>query len=239
MIEEVANRRVLAIIPARSGSKRIKNKNVTLIAGKPLIAYAIEAAQKSKYIDKVMVTTDGKEIAAVAKKFKAEVPFMRPAKLASDKARSYDVVRHAVEFYEAQNDFYDIIVLVQPTTPLVEAKDIDEAILKLLNSRSNSCVSMCEISERPEWVFEIDGKRAVPASANFSEAKRSQDLPDLYRLNGAVYAARKELILKKNMLIDYQNLSAVIMERERSIDIDEPIDLEIAAAIIKKNKRND
>lgn len=226
----------LAVIAARGGSKRIKNKNVKLLAGKPLVSYVIEAAQKAKYIDKVMVSTDSKEIATVAKKYKADVPFMRPLKLASDTAKSYDVVRHAVEFYEKKQEIYDIIVLIQPTAPLVTSQDIDQAIATLIRTKTNSCVTMCEISDRPEWMFNIKNNLARPFS-NFSEGVRSQNFPPLYRINGGVYVIKKELILSNGKLIDEQSLSAVIMPKERSIDIDESFDFELAKLVIKKYKQ--
>jgi len=233
MIEEKILRRVLAVIPARSGSKRIKNKNIRLLAGKPLICHAISAALGSKYVDKVMVTTDGSEIATAAKKCGAEVPFIRPTKLASDSAKSFDVVYHAVKFYEEKREIFDIIVLIQPTTPLVASEDVDAAVEKLVETRTNSCVTVCQVGERPEWMFSIQEGLAISHDQNFDENKRTQDLEPLYRINGGVYAVKKTTIFEQKTLFDFKNMSAVIMPRERSVDIDEEMDFAIAEVLIK------
>ncbi|NOY35808.1 MAG: acylneuraminate cytidylyltransferase family protein [bacterium] len=231
------NKTILAIIPARGGSKRIPKKNIKPLVGKPLIAYSIDAALQSKYIDRVIVSTDDKEIARVAAKRKAEIPFLRPKKLSGGKATTVSALQHAVRFLEEQENYKaDIVVLIQPTTPLILSKDIDDAIKKLIRTRSNSCVSLCEISERPEWMYQIKKNKAVPFIKTKNSAKRTQDLPKTLRLNGGVYATRKDTLMKKNKIVDGGNLSAIIMPRERSIDIDEPIDFLIAEAMIKHNK---
>src|SRR6266404_128898 len=125
------DKKILCIIPARGGSKRLPGKNIKPLNGKPLIGYAIEAAKGSKYIDKVIVSTDDEAIAAVSKEFGAEVPFMRPAELATDTAASIEVLRHAVAFIENLEEKVDVIVLIQPTVPGVLAVDVDAAIEKI------------------------------------------------------------------------------------------------------------
>jgi len=135
---------ILCIITARGGSKRLPGKNIKLLLGKPLIAYGIEAAKKSKYIDRVIVSTDSEEIAAVARGYGAEVPFMRPMELAQDDTPSVPVLQHAVNVVEEAGDTVDIMVLVQPTSPLVLASDIDAAIEKLVASGAPTCVSVSE-----------------------------------------------------------------------------------------------
>jgi len=231
------NKTILAIIPARGGSRRIPGKNIKLLSGKPLIAYSINAALKSKYIDRVIVSTDSKEIARVAQKYKAEVPFLRPKKLSGDKATTVSALRHAVRFLEEQENYKaDIIVLLQPTTPLILPEDIDETVKKLVKTNSNSCVSLCEISERPEWMYKIKKNKANPFMRAKNSAKRIRSLPEIFRLNGGIYATKRDILMKKNRIIDNSNLSAMVMPRERSIDIDEPFDFLIAEAMIKHNK---
>lgn len=229
---------ILAIIPARGGSKRLPGKNIKKLAGKPLISYAISAALKSKYVGRVIVSTDDLKIASVAKKFKAEVPFIRPAKLATDKAETVSVLIHAVEFMETKENIkFDIVVLLQLTNPFVMSKDIDEAIKTLIKSRSKSCVSMCEVKERPEWVYTIKGRHAKPFY-NFPKQNRaSHFLPKAYCLNGTVFVISRDFLMKEKKIFDSSNMSAIIMPRERSCDIDYQLDFDIAEAIIKKVKK--
>ncbi len=229
----IKNKKIIAIIPARGGSKRVPRKNIKPLAGKPLIFYAINAALKSKYLDRVIVSTDDRKIAKVAEKFGAEIPFLRPKELATDRAKSIDVLKHAVRFLEEKENYKaDIIVLVQPTTPLVLPEDIDKTIEKLIKARANSCVTMAEIGERPEWMYKIgkNGKAKLFWEQKIQKT-RSQDLPKIFRLNGAVYAVKRDVLMKKNKILDNKNLTAIIMPRDRSIDIDEPVDFKIAEAI--------
>lgn len=227
--------KILAVIPARGGSKRIPRKNIRLLKGKPLISYAITAAFESGLVDKIVVSTEDKEIAQVAHQFGAEVPFIRPVELANHATSSFDVFRHALETIEAiDKTVYNIALLIQPTTPLVLAEDIVTVIQKLLKTKANSCVSVCEISERPEWMYKIKGHWALPFSNLHNIDTRSQDLPRVYRLNGAIYASKRHIILKKNRLLDRNSLTSIIMPRERSIDIDELIDFELAELLLKR-----
>lgn len=234
----INNLKILAIIPARGGSQRLPRKNIRLLAGKPLITHAISAVLGSSFIDRVIVSTDDMEIAEIAKEHGAEVPFLRPAVLASHTASPFDVVLHALQEIEKDNTKYDLIVLIQPTSPLVQTGDIEEALKKIVQSESNSCVSVCEISERPEWMFSIETDRANPFSDLHNTEARSQDLPKIYRLNGAVYVTRREVILEHKKLVDHKNLSAIVMPRGRSIDIDEAIDFEIAEVLLSKPVRS-
>src|SRR3989344_3100429 len=179
------NKKILCIIPARGGSKRLPGKNIKLLNGIPLIGYAIRAAKGSQYIDKIIVSTDDEEIARVSREQGADVPFMRPAELASDTATVVEALQHAVEQTEVDGEHFDLVVLIQPTSPGVLARDVDEAIEKLEESGANSCVSVCEITDRPEIMYRLahDG-RVTPYVAE--AAWRSQDMQELYRLNGAV-----------------------------------------------------
>lgn len=229
---------VLAIIPARGGSKRVPHKNIKLLGGKPLISYAIRAARKSKYVSKIIVSTDDEKIAKIAKKYKAEIPFIRPARLAGDTSTTLSVLQHALLFLEKENKYKpDLVVLLQPTSPFVLSSDIDEAIEKLIKTRMNSCVSVCEIVERPEWMFtyQKDKKDKIkPYLKNFDKTTTSQKMPKIFRLNGAIYVNRRDVLMNKNKIID-NNCAAIVMPINRSIDIDTMFDFLIAETLIKNN----
>lgn len=232
------NNKILAVIPARGGSKRLPGKNIKKIGGKPMIAYAILAAKGSKYIDRVIVSTDDKNIIRVAKEYGAEVPFVRPAELASDTATAISVLQHAVTYMENSGKFMpDIIVLIQPTSPLVRPEDVDGTIEKMFFARTNSCFTVSEINQRPEWMYHIGGKKPkLFLSHSNQEAKRSQDLPKLAIINGAVYATKYNTLMKKSLINDPKNTSIYLMPKERSVDIDDYFDFKIAEALFKYNK---
>lgn len=232
------NYSVLLLIPARGGSKRIPHKNIRLLAGRPLITYAIAAARGSAHVDRVIVSTDSSRIAKIAKRAGAEASFLRPKKLAGDTAPIMKTVLHALEYFKKREKWEpDIFVLVQPTSPFVLSKDIDAAIETLFSSRTNSCVSVSPITERPEWMFTLVGsmlRKHFPATL----FRRSQDFPILYRLNGAVYAVRTKTLIHIKQVFDPKKSTAIVMPRERSIDIDYPIDLTVAEAMLRTTHRS-
>ena len=153
------NKKFLAIIPARGGSKSIPNKNIMSICGKPLIAYTIEAAKQSKYIDEIIVSTDSDIIKMVAQQYGAKVPFLRPKELSNDTAKSIDVVMHVIDFYKENNISFDYVILLQPTSPLRTFKHLDDAIEKLIESNSTSLVSVCEADENPVLMRSIENEK--------------------------------------------------------------------------------
>lgn len=223
---------ILVLIPARGGSKRLPKKNILPLGGKPLIARAVLAAKGSRHADRIVVTTDSSTIAQVAQKAGAEVPFMRPTSLASDTSPIIATIAHALAFLNKKEHWQpDIVVLVQPTSPFVLAKDIDTAIETLIKQKAHSCVSVTPITERPEWMFTFS-KRKLKQRYQSPIFVRSQDLPPLYRLNGAVYASRRNVYTKK-ISFDPKNLTGIIMPLERSIDIDTPQDFSAAQLICK------
>lgn len=232
------NKQILVIIPARGGSKRLPGKNIKKIGGKPMIAYAIEAAKKSKYVDRVVVSTDDPAIAKVARKYSAEVPFIRPAELASDTATTLPVLQHAVAYIERQDDFKpDLVVLIQPTNPLVKSEDIDGTIEKMILTKTNSCFTVSEISQRPEWMYRMDTNHAkLFLNEDKGPTKRSQDLPRLAIINGTVYVTKYDTLMKKGLIRDDINTSIYLMPKERSIDIDNMFDFELAKFLIKQVK---
>ena len=218
----------LAIIPARGGSKRLPRKNVLDLNGKPLIAYSIEAGLKSKYIDKVIVSSDDDEILNISKKFGANI-LKRPDKLASDTATSFDAIKHTIENVEK----YDYIILLQPTSPLRYFKHIDEAIELLFDKKADAVVSVCEMDHSPLWSNTLDDSLSMN---NFLKDeilnKRSQDLDKFYRLNGAIYICKTNKLLEEETFFLKNNIFAYKMDRKSSIDIDEEIDFKIAEVLI-------
>ena len=225
----------LAIIPARGGSKRLPRKNILDLAGKPLIAWTIEAGLKSNYIDKVLVTSDDTEILMVAERFGAEI-IERPAELASDTATSFDAIQHAID---SESKKYDFIILLQPTSPLRTEKHIAEAIELLEHKKADAIISVCEMDHSPLW------SNTLPEDGNMEDFlsdevknKRSQDLDEYYRLNGAIYICKTEkLVENKGFLID-NNIYSYIMNRNSSVDIDEEIDFFLAQALTSKKNNS-
>lgn len=227
------NNKVLAIIPARGGSKRLPGKNIKQLGDKPLIAWTIEAAKKSRFINRIVVSTDSNEIAEVSKKYGAEVPFIRPAELASDTASTMDVIFHCIDFLKSKNEVYDFVVLLQPTSPLRNAKDIENAF-QLLSSETKAVVSVCETKHPPFWSNILPNDLSMkdfirPAVRN----KRSQDFPIYYRLNGALYISDVEYLTNNNGFMG-ESTKAFIMPQNRSVDIDSEIDFELCKILLSK-----
>lgn len=210
-------------------------KNIKKLNGRPMISYTITAALSSNYIDRVVVSTDDIKIAGISKRYGAEVPFIRPAELAADTARPEHVLQHAVEFFSSRGFNADPIVLIQPTSPLISTVDIDGAINKFFKTKAGSCIGVCEIRERPEWMYQIKAKKPVLLLSGSGTQKRSQELSNLYKINGAVYVIARDVLMKKNKVID-DNSDIFIMPRERSVDVDELIDFKLAEAILRSNR---
>lgn len=226
------DKKILCIIPARGGSKRLPGKNTKLLNGVPLIGYAIRAAKDSQYIDKVIVSTDDEEIARIAQEQGAEVPFMRPPELANDTAPTLPVLQHAVTFFEEKGEMFDLIVLVQPTVPGVESSDVDATVEKLILTNVRSAITVCPIIDPPEWMYRIDAESRLQKYVE-SPAVRGQDLEKLYRVNGAVYVIEHDTLMDGGKIVDNDSSAGVIMPRERSTDIDTLADLQIAEMLLK------
>jgi CMP-N,N'-diacetyllegionaminic acid synthase len=218
----------LAIIPARGGSKRLPRKNILNLNGKPLIAYSIEAGLQSKYIDKAIVTSDDEEILSISKEFGADT-IKRPDALASDTATSFDAIKHTIE----NIDKYDYIVLLQPTSPLRNAMQIDEAIELLETKEANAVVSVCEMDHSPLWSNTLPQDGSMQGFLRDEVLnKRSQDLEKYYRLNGAIYICKTDKLLEEESFFLKENIYSFVMDRESSVDIDEAIDFKIAEVLI-------
>jgi N-acylneuraminate cytidylyltransferase len=223
----IENSTVLAIIPARGGSKGVPRKNIRDVAGKPLIGWTIEEAKKSGYIDRLVVSTDDQEIADIAVWWGGEVPFLRPAELARDDTPGIAPVIHILTTIQPA---YDLVVLLQPTSPLRTVEDIDGAIALMVNKNANACVSVVEPDKSPYWMYSMDGSDHLIPLLEGDYARR-QDLPPVYALNGAVYVARVNWLLKKQVFVSDETV-AYIMPKDRSIDIDTETDLAISTIIL-------
>ncbi|MEK5325859.1 acylneuraminate cytidylyltransferase family protein [Aeribacillus sp. FSL M8-0254] len=228
----INNKKILAIIPARGGSKGIPKKNIKLLKGKPLIAWTIEEAKKSCFLDKIIVSTDDEEIMKVAKKWGAEVPFLRPSELAQDDTPGIAPVLHALEYFLD----YEYVVVLQPTSPLRLAEDIDNAIYLCEKNKSNFCVSVMESKIIPEWMFRINNRGVLePLNSNGEIPYQRQKIKKTYVLNGAVYVGRKEALIKTQSFLTPETIP-YIMPSKRSIDIDDIIDFEFCEYILERNE---
>lgn len=223
--------KILSIIPARAGSKGVKNKNIIEICGKPLIVYTIEAAKNSKYIDEVIVSTDGDIIADVSKRNGASVPFLRPAELASDQSKTIDCIIHVINKLSETNCFYDVIVLLQPTSPLRTAEDIDGAIIKFFNYNQQSLVSVSKVEDHPLLIRTIDKEGFLHGLISASSTCRRQDMPLYYKVNGAIYINRADEINVDTSLND--NIIPYIIEESHAIDIDTEFDFIMATQLLE------
>jgi len=222
---------VLAIIPARGGSKGIPRKNIRLLAGKPLIAYSIETALKSRYIDRIIVSTEDEEIAKIAKIYGAEV-IKRPKELARDETPTIDAVKHVLEFLKKKENYIpDIIILLQPTSPLRSVEDIDNAVELFLNNDCEGIISLCEAKSPPYWSFRIRKRYIEPILGWDFLHKRRQDVPKSYAPNGAIYITTVKNLYRYNGFLSKKTM-AYIMPFERSIDIDEEIDFKFAEFLL-------
>ncbi|MFJ7408996.1 MULTISPECIES: cytidylyltransferase domain-containing protein [unclassified Lysinibacillus] len=222
--------KVLAIIPARGGSKTVPRKNIKDLAGKPLIVWTIEEAKKSKYIDRVIVSSEDKEILQVAQSFGEDVPFLRPAHLAEDTTAGIEPILHALEHFSS----YDFVVVLQPTSPLRLVEDIDGCIEQLLQEKAEFCVSVCEVEQSPYWMYTIDNTAKIqPLLKQQSLITRRQDLPKVYTLNGAVYIANISLLKQTRNFITEETI-AYVMPVERSYDIDTEEDFKICEFLYQK-----
>lgn len=216
----VNDKKVIAVIPARGGSKGVPRKNIRPLRGKPLLVWTIEAARGSRYIDRVILSSDDEEIIAVAEKANCEVPFVRPAELARDDTPGVEPVLHALRMVPG----YDYVVLLQPTSPLRRAEDIDRCIEACLREDAPCCVSVTAPEKSPFWMFSMDqGSRLTPLLSAEGYTRR-QDLPPVYALNGAVYVAKTEWLLATRSFITGDTIGCE-MSREHSVDIDSEEDL--------------
>ena len=223
------NKKVLAVIPARIGSKGIKKKNLSLLNGEPLIGHSIKESKLSKYIDQLIVSTDSKEIKKVTESYHCEVPFLRPKHLSQDVSKSIDLMRHASKFYD---NYYDLIVLLQPTSPFRLHGDIDKCIRLCVDRKVSSVTTISENNKNPHWMFYLEDKKLLSVLNQKKIPSRRQDIKKTYALNGCVYVIKKDFLTKE--LLNEDTLG-VIIPKIRSLDIDEEVDLKIANFLFSSN----
>lgn len=217
--------RILAVIPARGGSKGLPGKNIRPLHGRPLIAWTIAAARGSRRLDRIVVSTDDPAIAAVAAAHGCPVPFLRPAALAADDTPSVDVVLHALD---AIGDAHDMVVLLQPTSPLRLTEDIDRAIDLCLERGAPACVSVAPAPKPPEWLMRMDADgRLVPLLPGGLRSARRQDADAALLPNGAVYVARVDW-LRRTRSFYAEGTIGFLMPYARSVDIDDDMDFRLA-----------
>ncbi len=228
--------KTLGIIPARGGSKVLPKKNTRDLAGKPLIAYTIEAALQSQ-ITRTIFSTDSEEIAEVARRCGAEVPFLRPAEYANDTATSLSVILHALEFMETEKDFMpDAVVFMQPTSPFRTAQHIDEALALYESEEATSVVGVTDVGDiHPYFMFEFEGHRLEPLIKMEKRPLRRQDLPSYYRLNGSLYVTRRDYfstVESRDPVFSF-DMAGYPMSAADSIDINDYLDFVRAETLLK------
>lgn len=231
------NKKVLVLIPARAGSKGLPNKNTLVLRGLPLISHSIRQARRSKYVDSVVVTSDGAPILAIAKK-EGATAIKRPRKLATDNAPAMLAYLHALDYLEKRGSFFDVVVILQPTSPLRGSRDIDNCIQHLLRSTADSVISVVPYGKLFSWFYTSGArgflKKRFPRLPRMSNR---QEAPPSYLLNGSITAIRTSVLRKKKWLITSKTLPYV-MPPEKSVDIDTRLDFLLAEALLKKEGKS-
>lgn len=224
---------MIAIIPARSGSKGLKDKNIMELAGKPLIAYSINAAKEAGIFDCIHVSTDSEKYAEIAKAYGAGVPFLRSEELSSDEANSWDVVIEVIDRYAALGKVFDSVMLLQPTSPLRTVNDIILAKKTYEKKHANAVISVCEAEHSPLLANTLDGTLSMDGFRRESLSVRRQELPTYYRINGAIYLV-DIAFLRESQDVCRKGCYAYVMDKKRSVDIDDQYDFDFAEYLIDR-----
>ena len=235
----IVGNRVLALITARGSSKGLPEKNIKKLCGIPLLAWPIRAAKESKYIDQVIVSTDNHNYADIARSYGADVPFIRPAKLARDDSATYLVVEHAINYLKAQDEIYDYLVLLEPTSPLTTSEDIDIALKTLISKRdvADSIVGVSKVeATHPIFDVRINNKGLVePYVENGFNAFRRQEIDVLYYFEGSLYISDLAILIREKSFYHNRTLPYIV-PRWKAIEIDELADFFCAEAILQNIK---
>ena len=232
--------KTLGLVVARGGSKGIPGKNIRLLNGKSLLHYTAAAALASRRLDRVILSTDDSEIAEVGKREGLDVPFIRPAELARDDTPTLPVVQHAVRWVEENGSRYDAVCLLQPTSPLRRAEDINACIDILESSGADAAVSVALVPTEynPHWVYFQDREGCLTLSTGMkTPIPRRQDLPAAYHRNGCVYVTRRDVVMEQNSLYG-ERIAGYVMDRSRSVNLDSPEDWEAAERILRAGAEN-
>ncbi len=224
---------IIGIIPARGGSKGIPRKNIKLLRGKPLICYTIDAINDSELLTDSYLSSDDKEILLLARKYGMKT-IKRPEELSKDTIPTVPVIQHAVNFLESKIGLIEIIVLLQPTTPLKLGKDIDRAIRILQETGADSVISLKKVENgHPAWMYRLKGDKMISLWGDKYKYKRRQDLSPIYLRSGVIYVMKREIIMEQNTL-EGKDSRGLVLPPERSINIDSLIDFEYAEFMLKK-----
>lgn len=231
----IGGKKILALIPARGGSRGLPGKNIRPICGKPLIAWSIEKAKLSKHLDMVLVTTDCREIADIAEKYGAHVPFLRPAELATDRSSTYDAIRHALDYLRVkEGKTFDYIVLLEPTSPLREDNDIDLMLERLIESSNefDSIISIGEVEEHPSIVRRTRGKTLEPFCPELQQTTRRQDNESAYFPYGVAYIAKTDALIDENTFYT-RRCTYFTIKRYQNYEIDDIYGFLCAESVMK------
>jgi CMP-N,N'-diacetyllegionaminic acid synthase len=235
--------KILAFIPARKNSKRLPNKNIKILNGKPMIAWTIEAALKSKFDMTVHVSTDSKKIAAISEAYGAQVPFLRSPNLARDESDQFEALLECIHSYKEVGVEFEYIINLQPTSPLRTADDIDQSINLFKKYTKFGCKSVISISQNSypsEWIFQLNDKSLMNEFVQLRKSsfqKRSQDFNQSFYLNGSIYLARvADVLLHKSFYIPEGDTIPVMIPKSRSVDIDDEVDFLLAEFWMKHNE---
>ena len=232
------NKKILAVIPARGGSKGIPSKNIIEVGGKPLIQYTIDCAKHSKYIDRAIISTDSEEIKKVSIECGGDVPFMRPKELALDTSKTIDCIVHAVDTLKEMGETYDYLVLLQNTVPLRKSWQVDEAIEKIFSSNERSLVSVTEVEQHPILMRTINEDGTVKNLLHMNSTMRRQDFPKFYKVDGAIYIQKLDDEFNLDTSFNDGKL-AYVMDAKYSTDIDSYIDIKVIEYYLEKEKEKE
>jgi CMP-N,N'-diacetyllegionaminic acid synthase len=227
---------VLAIIPARGGSKRLPGKNIRSLMGKPLIAWTIEAAQRSGVIDHAIVSTDDETTAKVAEAWGAKVPWMRPAELATDVASSMDVINHVLDRLQLEGEKYDLTVLLQPTSPFRAPSTVARGVEVCFKNGGKPVVAVSPAENHPSWCFHVVGGVLSPICPN-GIGSRSQDLTPAYVINGSLYVSSVDYLRVHKTFFETDTTALIIEDKKEALDIDDEWDWMLAEILCHSNKR--
>jgi CMP-N-acetylneuraminic acid synthetase len=231
--------KILAIVPARSGSKRLPGKNTKVLNGKPLIQWTIESALGIDEISRVIVSTDCQYIANIAMQSGAEVPFLRPKELSTDTSSSSAVIKHALDYYKDQGEIFDYVLLLQPTSPIRNKKNNEQAIALLRTKKADAIISVCKCEHPPLWSDILPESMSMERFiSDKMKDSHSQNLPQSYRLNGAIYLSKVSRFYKEGTLFLSSNTYAYIMDNESSVDIDHNLDFLFAEVVLRCKENN-
>jgi len=227
--------RILALIPARGGSKRLPRKNIRPLGGKPLINWSIDAARGISEICEILVSTDDPEIALIAKAAGATVPWLRPENLATDEATSVDVALHALDWYEAENDTVDGLLLLQPTSPFRTSETIQRGIQLFDSHGRRPVIGVSPARDHPMWTFKEQGEYLVPFLEHPAFGSRSQDLQPAFGINGSFYLISPERLRSSHSFIGSRTIPLHVSSQKEALDIDLQSDFDLASLLYNRD----